>query len=227
MMRARRSRHGFTLLEVIIAIAVTAFIGVTLGMAFSTTSAAKETMESQTERYRMLRTSMNRMEREISAAYVSDRYDSTKYRDQYDRPTNFVGAKDKLMFTSMAHQRLYTDAKESDQMVVEYQIKATTDRNVHGRNDLMRRERPLIEDKMERGGVEEPLFEGIKRIEFKYWDSDKKEWVDEWDTRRIEKKTILPTRVKFTLVALDENNKEQKYTTQARVMLNTEFPRYQ
>lgn len=223
----RRSRHGFTLLEVTIAVAVTAFIGVTLSMAFSTTSSAKETMEAQSEKYRMLRTAMNRMEREISAAFVSDRYDSTRFRDQYDRPTNFVGAKDKLMFASMAHQRLYADAKESDQMMVEYTVEASTDRTARGRYDLMRREKVVFEERMDRGGTKEVLFEGAKRVEFQYWDSDKKQWVDEWDTRRTERKTILPTRVKFTLVALDENGKEQKYTTQARLMLNTEFPRFQ
>ncbi len=42
-----RRASGFTLLEVTIAIAVTAFIGITLAMAFNTTSAAKETMEVQ------------------------------------------------------------------------------------------------------------------------------------------------------------------------------------
>jgi general secretion pathway protein J len=222
-----RLGKGFTLLEVTIAVAVTAFIGITLGMAFNTTSSAKETMEQQSEKYRMLRTAMSRMEREISAAFVSDRYDATRFRDQYDRPTNFIGAKDKLMFASMAHQRLYSDAKESDQMYVEYSVKSSSDKAARGRYDLFRREKTVFEERMERGGTEEVMFEGIKRIEFQYWDSDKKQWVDEWDTRRTERKTILPTRVKFTIISKDENDKEQKYTSQARVMLNTEFPRYQ
>ena len=223
----RRRQAGFTLLEVTIAVAVTAFIGLTLGYAFNSTAGSKEVMESQAERYRMLRTAMNRMEREISAAYVSDRYDAKRYRDAFDRPTNFVGTKEKLLFTSLAHQRLYADAKESDQMVVEYSVKTSTEKGANGRTDLMRREKPLLEERMERGGTEETLYESCKRVEFQYWDSDKKQWLDEWDTRRTERKTILPTRVKFTLVALDENGKEQKYTTQARIMLNTEFPRFQ
>jgi general secretion pathway protein J len=33
--------------------------------------------------------------------------------------------------------------------------------------------------------------------------------------------------VKITLFAIDENGKEVKYTTQARIMLNTELPRFQ
>lgn len=180
-----RRASGFTLLEVTIAVAVTAFIGLTLGFAFNSTAGTKEVMEAQAEKYRMLRTAMNRMEREISAAYVSDRYDAKRYRDAFDRPTNFVGAHEKLLFTSLAHQRLYADAKESDQMVVEYSMKTSTEKDARGRTDLMRREKALLEERMERGGTEETLYEGCKKIEFQYWDSDKKQWVDEWDTRQI------------------------------------------
>lgn len=224
---SRRSPRGFTLLEVIIAVAVTSFIGLTLGYAFNSTAGTKEVMESQAERYRMLRTAMNRMEREIAAAYVSDRYDAKRYRDAFDRPTNFVGGKERLMFTSLAHQRLYADAKETDQMLVEYQVKSSTEKGARSRNDLFRREKTLLEDRMDRGGTEDVLFEGVKRVEFSYWDTEKKQWVDEWDTRRNERKGLLPTRVKIILTAVDETNKEVKYTTQARIMLNTEFPRFQ
>ncbi|PZR08871.1 MAG: general secretion pathway protein GspJ [Archangium gephyra] len=220
------TRRGFTLMEVVIAIAITAFIGVVIGVSFNTTIANKEIIETQSEHYRMLRAAMNRMTREISAAYVSDRYDPKRYRDAYDRPTNFVGTRDKLLFTTLAHQRLYADAKESDQMIVEYQVKNSPDPKAKGRNDLVRREKVILEERMERGGNEDSLFEGAKKIEFQYWNSERKQWEDEWDTRRAERKTILPTRVKITLIANDENGKEVKYTTQARIMLNTEFPRF-
>ncbi len=225
-MRTTR-RHGFTLMEVVIAVAITAFIGLTIGITFNTTIASKEVMESQSEKYRMLRTAMSRMCREIGAAYISDRYDSKRYRDAFDRPTNFVGERDKLLFTSLAHQRLYADAKESDQMVVEYSVKRSPDPKAKDRQDLVRREKALLEERMERGGTEDTLYEGAKKIEFQYWDSDKKQWIDEWDTRRTERKSVLPTRVKITLFATDENGKEVRYTTQTRIMLNTEFPRYQ
>ncbi len=222
-----RSRaRGFTLMEIVIAITITAFIGLGVGVAFNNTIKTKETIEGTSEHYRMLRTAMARMVREIGAAYISDRYDSKRYRDAFDRPTNFIGSRDKLLFTSLSHQRLYADAKESDQMIVEYQVKSSTEKGVRNRNDLMRREKVVLEERMERGGVEDVLFEGAKKIEFQYWNSERKQWDDEWDTRRPEKKSILPTRVKITLSALDENGKEVKYTTQTRIMLNTEMPRY-
>jgi general secretion pathway protein J len=214
-------------MEVVIAVAITAFIGSIIGVTFNTTIVNKEVIETQAEHARMLRTAMNRMVREIGAAYVSDRYDSKRYRDAFDRPTNFVGARDKLLFTTLSHQRLYADAKESDQMVVEYQVKSSPDPKAKGRQDLVRREKALLEERMDRGGTEDTLFEGAKKLELQYWNSERQQWEDEWDTRRPERKTTLPTRVRITLVALDEFGKEVKYTTQTRVMLNTEFPRYQ
>ncbi len=221
-------RGGFTLMEVMIAVAITALMGALISMAFQTGIKAKETVEADAERYRMLRTAMSRMTREIGAAFVSDRYDPKRYRDQYDRPTNFIGTRDKLIFTSMAHQRLYRDAKESDQMVVEYSIKRSSEKDVRDREDLIRRVNPVIGvDPIERGGTEDVLFEGIERLELAYWDSEKKDWDDEWDTRRTERKSILPTRVRITITAKDETGKEVRYTTQTRIMLNTEFSRYQ
>ena len=222
----RTSRRGFTLMEVMIAVAITALMGAMVSMAFQTGFHAKEVVEEEGDRYRMVRAAMNRMAREIGSAYVSDRYDAQRYRDQNDRPTNFVGERDQLLFTTFAHQRLYTDAKESDQAVVEYTVQTSTEKGANGRQDLMRRENANVEDRMDRGGTTDVLFEGVKKLEFAYWDSQRKEWEDEWDTRRLEKKSILPTRVRITLVALDENGKEVRYTTQTRVMLNTELPRY-
>jgi general secretion pathway protein J len=222
----RRSARGFTLMEIMIAVAITALMGAMVSMAFQTGFHAKEVVETEADHYRMLRVSMNRMAREIGSAFVSDRYDVTRFRDQNDRPTNFVGEQDRLLLTTFAHQRMYTDAKESDQAIVEYFVESSPDRESNGRQDLMRRVNPNVEGRMDRGGTTDVLFEGVKRLEFAYWDSERKEWEDEWDTRRADQKSKLPTRVRITLVALDENGKEVSYTTQTRVMLNTELPRY-
>jgi general secretion pathway protein J len=222
----RRSARGFTLMEVMIAISITALMGAMVTMAFQTSFRAKEVVETEADHYRMLRVAMTRMAREISSAFVSDRYDGRRYRDQNDRPSNFVGKRDRLLFTTFAHQRLYIDSKESDQAIVEYFVQTSTERNAGGRQDLMRRLNPNVEGRMERGGTTDVLFEGVKRVEFAYWNPDRRDWDDEWDTRRMDQKEKLPTRVRITLVALDENGKEARYTTQTRVMLNTELPRY-
>ena len=222
----RRGLKGFTLMEVMVAVAITAFIGTAVSMAFSTGFRTKEVVEGEAERYRMVRVALNRMTREIGSAFVSDRYDPKRYRDANDRPTNFIGERDELTFTTMAHQRLYTDSKESDQAVVQYFLENSTEKNARGRQDLKRRVNPNIGERMDRGGTTDVLFENVKKVEFDYWDSERKEWEDEWDTRRPEKKAILPTRVRITVFAPDENGKEARYTTQVRIMMNTELTRF-
>jgi general secretion pathway protein J len=221
-----KPERGFTLLEVVIAVAVTAMMGGLIAAAFQSGYRTKELVEEEADHYRSLRTATGRMVREISAAFVSDHYDPRRFRDQNDRPTNFIGTRDRLLFSSMAHQRLYSDAKESDQMVVEYFTKSTTAPGGKSRTDLVRRENPSLDERMDRGGHEDVLVEGVKRIDFAYWDSDKKDWVDEWDTRRLERKSILPVRVRIGLVAVDETGKEVRYQTQTRIVLNTEIPRF-
>jgi general secretion pathway protein J len=224
---ARRSARGFTLIEVVVAVGITAFIGASVGFTFNQMVSARDVAQQEAEHYRQLRAAMNRMTREIGGAFVSDHYDAKRYRDQFDRPTNFVGKRDSLMFSTLTHQRLYADAKESDQMIVEYSIKSSSDSKARGRQDLIRREKPTIDDRMDRGGSEETLYEDAKKIEFQYWNSEKKQWEDEWDTRQKDKKSMLPTRVKVVLTAKDETGKEARYTTQARIILNVEIPRYQ
>ncbi|GEN08764.1 type II secretion system protein J (GspJ) [Myxococcus fulvus] len=221
----RRAR-GFTLMEVMVAVAITALMGTVVAMAFQTGLTAKETVEADADRYRQLRVAMNRMSRELGSAYVSDRFDLKRFRDQQDRPSNFVGESDRLLFTTFAHQRLYTDVKESDQAVVEYFVDASDDKTARGRQDLKRRVNPNVDDRMDRGGTTDVLLEGVKKLEFEYWNSERKEWDDEWDTRRPEQKSILPTRVRVTVTAVDETGKEARYSTQTRIMLNTELPRY-
>jgi general secretion pathway protein J len=222
----RRAIRGFTLMEVMVAVAITALMGTMVAIAFQTGFHAKEVVEKDADHYRMVRAALNRMAREIGSAFVSDRYDPKRYRDSNDRPTNFIGERDKLLFTTFAHQRLYTDTKESDQSVVEYFVESSTEKGARSRQDLKRRENPNVGERMDRGGTTDVLFEGVKKIEFAYWDSERKQWEDEWDTRRNEKKSFLPTRVRITIFALDENGKEARYTTQARIMLNTELPRF-
>ncbi|RKG58658.1 prepilin-type N-terminal cleavage/methylation domain-containing protein [Corallococcus sp. AB011P] len=222
----KRRMRGFTLMEVMVAVGITALMGTVVAMAFQTGINAKEVVEGEAERYRMVRVSLNRMAREVGSAFVSDRYDLRRFRDQNDRPTNFIGEREKLTFTTFAHQRLYTDVKESDQAVVEYFVENSSERGARQRQDLKRRVNPNVGDRMDRGGTTDVLFEGVKGVEFAYWDSDKKEWDDEWDTRRTEKKDLLPTRVRITVIALDEAGKEARYTTQARIVLNTTLPRF-
>lgn len=208
---------GFTLAEVMIALFITALIGTLVWSSFSSTFATKEQIEAEADIYRELRVGMARMTREISMAFISNNYDTRRFKDNTDRPTFFTGDRDTLSFTMFGHQRLARDAKESDQSVVFYKV--GRDPEVRGETALLRCEKPVFDDDMDRCDDWLPMIGGVKRIEFQYWDNKKNDWTREWDTRRSDYPNQLPDQVRIELTLVDDQKKERVFTTQARVNL--------
>lgn len=215
---SRRRASGFTLMEVVVAMSIIAMLGALVWGSFSPLQTAKEIVEEEADRYHGLRLAMDRITRDLSMAYLSDRYDVKRFRE---RPTHFVsddsGDDDTLRFTTLSHERLYEDAKEGDAAIVEYSIGRHPDRR--DVSVLLRREKTVIDENPEDEGREVILAEGIEGIDFKFWDVRKEEWVNEWDTEDVEFKNHLPQRVQVNLYAPDDTGKVRRYTTQARIVL--------
>ena len=219
MRKPTRQNSGFTLMEVMIAASIVAIMGGLIYGSFGPMLRAKEVIEAESEHYRAIQVSLSRMGREISMAFFSNDFDHARYRDKSDAPTFFTGERDHLEFTSFAHQRRYKDAKESDQALFDYHMGRDPDAELDGNDGdvLLRREKVVLDESPDRGGVEQVLSEDVKKLEFEYYDSEKKEWVEEWDTRR--ERDRLPERVRITLTSTDETGKEVKYSTEARIYL--------
>ena len=215
MSRAR----GFTLAEVMIAVAVTAMIGSLIATSFSTGFKAKEMIEAEAEIYRELRIGTGRLVREISMAFISAHYDTTRYRDNQDRPTFFSGESEELSFSMLGHQRLARDAKESDQSIVFYKV--DRDPDVKGVDSLLRCEKPVIDDEPDECERWETLITDVEKIDFQYWDNKRNEWDGEWNTRGNDHPNQLPDRVRIELTKKNELGKPQKFVTQARINLVT------
>ncbi|MDR0965391.1 MAG: general secretion pathway protein GspJ [Myxococcales bacterium] len=212
-------RLGFTLAEVMVAVSMTSFIGIVVASSMSVGFRAKEVVETEADIFRELRSGMGRITREISMAFLSNNYDTTRYRDQQDRPTFFEGEEKELSFTMLGHQRRTRDAKESDQSVVFFKV----DRDPDERRltSLLRCEIPVITEDIKSCEAWETLVSDVSKIQFSYWDNVKSEWVREWDTRGNEYPNKLPDRVRIELTGKDERGKDQKYVTQARINLVT------
>jgi general secretion pathway protein J len=210
MMRAHR---GFSLLEVMIAIAITAVIGAMAAGVIQQVDHAATVARQQGERYAGARLALTRLSRELSMAFLSEHYDRSRFRD---RPTLFKGEGDQLLFTTMSHVRLVQDAKESDQSVVEYLVERDP---VSGEDALFRREKIRIDDEPDRGGRKDLVATNVKALSLRYWDLKRKEWVREWSTRTPEKLNELPTRVRIELEVKLADGRTEKFTTQARVAI--------
>ncbi len=209
--------HGFTLVEVLIAVSITAVVGAMAVGAFQRASAARQAVEEQDERVAGARAALGRMARELQSAFLSEHFDRLRYRD---RPTLFKGrggsGRDSLLFATMAHTRAVRDAKESDQSVVEYYVDADPD--APGANALFRREKIRIDDEPDRGGTKAALLRNVVGFEVTYWDWQKQEWAKDWSTAPGDR-LLLPTRVRIKLTLRMPDGKERSFETQARISI--------
>lgn len=210
----RAAAGGFTLLEVLIAMAITAAVGaMTLG-AFHQVDRAQEIARAQGDRYAAARLALTRLARETSMAFLSEHYDKNRLRE---RPTLFRGREDGLLFTTEAHQRLLRDVRESDQSVIEYTLEAAPDRG--GEQALFRREKARIDEEPERDGRKDVVADHVTAFRVQYWDARKKDWVREWNTRSVERANELPARVRFELEVKLADGRTERFSTEARVAL--------
>ncbi len=206
-----------TLLEVTIAIAITAIMGVMVAGTFRQVDRAHQITRDQGDRYAGARLALARLAREVSMAFVSEHYDIQRYTRREDRPTQFVGREDRLLFCTFAHQRLGRDLKESDQSVVEYTLESDPDRS--GVQALFRREKARIDDEPERGGRKDLVADHVTTFRLEYWDRRRNDWVREWSTESAERRDELPSRVRFELELKLPDGRTEKLSTEARIAL--------
>jgi general secretion pathway protein J len=212
--------RGFTLLEVMIAVAVLAMIGGLTWKTFDSAYDLKQRVERAEERDQTVRGALDRIGREVSMTFLSEHYDHKRFRE---RPTFFRlkdgRAEAQLMVTSFAHERLHIDAKESDQAVFEYRL----ERDETGKNSLFRRVKPQIDEQPDRGGERAVLAEDVLRFTVQGWDPRDREWRDEWDSNSPQRTggALVPPRIRIAITVHDEQGKERTWSTQARLPLTT------
>jgi general secretion pathway protein J len=213
-------KRGFTLLEVMIAVAVLAMIGGVTFKAFDGAYDLKSRVERAEDRDQTVRAALQRMAREISMTFLSEHFDRKRFRE---RPTFFKlkdgrGEAD-LTFTSFAHERLHIDAKESDQALFQYKL----DRDDNGATSLFRRVKTVFDEEWERGGEKAVLADDVLKFSVEAWDPKDREWRSEWDSNSASRsgQVLIPPRVKIGLTIKDEQGKEKTWSTQARIVLGT------
>jgi general secretion pathway protein J len=206
--------RGLTLIEVMVAMAITAVMGAMVAGAISQIGHAAEVTRDQDERYGEARRALTRLSSELAMAFVSENYDHERTTE---RPTLFRGREDELLFTTMSHVRLYRGAKESDQAVVEYAL----DRDPENRDAeaLFRREKLRVDGDPGDGGRRDLVARNVKRLTLSYWDATKKEWVREWDTSRVERAKELPTLVRAEMELSLPGGRVERLSSSARVAL--------
>ena len=219
--RAQRRVNGFTLLEVLVAIAVLAVLSMLLYGAFAGMKRTKEGVERINDRHREARMAMARMVRELQSAYLSAHEPVPPTRPV--QRTVFKGSSgipgDRIDFVAFAHRRLDRDSRESDQCEISYYLASNPDKP--GVVDLLRRESALIDLDPEHGGRLEVLATDVDLFDVAFLEPLTIQWLESWDsTQATGQLGRLPVQVRITLV-LNGGKRSSRGRAQAPIRLVT------
>lgn len=215
-MRRLRSEAGFTLLEVMVAIGILAGITATVFVIFRNSAEIQETVRGQSELASMGRIGLSRMEREIGQAFLSTARKtrpagmSDNADDTFE--TLFIGEDsdpfDTLNFTARSHRKLYRDSKECSLTEIGFYEEPDRESRYF---KLMHREEDRIDGEPTEGGEVMVLARSVKALNFRYFDEQKNEWLEEWDTTGPDQTNRLPRSVEVTLVIVDASGDERTW----------------
>jgi general secretion pathway protein J len=210
-------QHGFTLIEIMLALALMAFVTSLLWGTFAQTAKVKKRIESAQDRTHTVRVALMRMSREIEMAFRSG---SDITGTQFPR-TMFSGNAhndfDELRFSWFGHQRMRADDPEADTALVSYfPMPDPEDPMV---TNLMRRETKRLEAKDLKliPGETYILCPAVSRLKFAYYDYKQKDWREDWDTTKADGQLYMPTQVRISLTVLDERGMAITFTSIARL----------
>jgi prepilin-type N-terminal cleavage/methylation domain-containing protein len=213
--RARAA--GFTLIEILLAMAILGFLMTIMFGAFNQTAQNKRQLEAAQERVHTARVALMRMSRELEMAYLATETSPGTYLRTFMTATSQATV-DELSFSMFAHQRLRGGLAESDTSVVTYY--ADRDPDDPKITNLMRREtrRLQADDPKVLTGESYILCPDVSRVKFSFYDFKKKEWENEWNTHTPGAE-FLPSHVRISLTVYDELGREVTYSTDARIRM--------
>jgi len=215
-----KTSSGFTLIEVMVSMAVLGMIAVAIWAATSQTAKTREIVGTSQDKLHQVRVAFDMMTRDFASAFLS--LNRAQLEPSHD--TIFIarnhGEEDRVDFAAFTHQRRYLDSKESDQCEVAYFL--ADDPENSGQMNLVRRESPLLDTEPLEGGQYLVVIEDVAALDFQYFDFVMNEWKDEWDTTEVTGEgNLLPHQVRVRLVIHDRRGKELAYGTQFPVLMRS------
>lgn len=215
-MKRLRPETGFTLLEVLIAIAVLAMISALVWYSFYQTFKTIDIVRADADMLRQARQVTSRVPNELAAAFlplIQSPTANVKYEFVAEDETNG----DRVRFDTLSHARLYRDVNESDQSEIEYFVE--DDPRHQGLYRLMRREDPVIDDRPEEGGATLIMAEKVKAFELSWFDQQKDQWVDDWDSKSVEHSNRIPYAMRLKLTLVDTDGFDRTWVTSTTLRL--------
>ena len=144
----RRPAKGFTLVEVLIAVGITASMAVMTVGSLRSMDRASDAARLQDERYAGARVALARLSREVSMAFLSDNYDTARLprsADALHGPRRRADLLDHVPHPALPGRQGVAIGRSS-------RTRSDSDPDHSGERALFRREKPRLDDEPDRGG---------------------------------------------------------------------------
>lgn len=186
-------RRGFTLLEVLLTLAIFSVIVVLLLSSFQGTNRAREILSDRSRDYRQLRMSIDRIGTELAGAFASDKIEATALACHEDTFSGKPAAT--LVFTAFVLPQSSGPRPSGDIVKLKYFPKLSRDGTFL---ELYREESslPLIENKI----PTQEVRMADRLLGFRVESFDGNAWSKEWPTGG-RNKSALPVKVAFILTS--------------------------
>jgi general secretion pathway protein J len=212
-------RSGFTLLEIVVAIAIFAVIISLIYPAYTGTYRNIETAETQAEIYEMARTAMIRIVEDLESIYIpepSEGGQSEKNDEALIGQDDSIEGResDKIRFFSRSHIDLNESQNEGGEAKIAYYPIMKEDKSITLYRSDTRSTLEWPEDNT--GGWK--ICEGLYSINFTYRGRDGNTY-DTWDESVAGQENRLPSMVTVTLEFIDKDDPEKPLTFSTSVAL--------
>lgn len=240
---------GFTLLEVIIAIAIFAVLSAYVAQAIQNGIKSKNRVQTQIDSVSRMRDALRLMEKDLNLAYhyldwekelqgivkqglqnnpqQQQQQQASSEVQRLDPTTHFVGDDKSIHFVTMNNARFQDDRKMADFVEVGYELKSC--QSVDGKSSsqcLWRRQSGPVDIDVTKGGDQMVLLENVTELKFRFLGEAKTDWLNAWDstgkTQQDESmKNSYPLAVEVSLTT-QKPDKGKKYSMQ--IVANIHFP---
>lgn len=185
------TRRGFTLLEVLVASVIGAFIAATAVATLRAVTASREKIDANVSSSAELRFAAEMIRKDLVNLYRDQ--DMSNVKLIYDTTMGYGGGLNVLTMHTVNRIKARPGEVEADVYEVEYFLAQNDEKST-----LMRRLEPYPYEKEERGGIMYPVSEVIAGFEVRFLDGQSNEWLDTWS----EENQSLPLLVEVYLAAI-------------------------
>ncbi|MBI5746864.1 MAG: prepilin-type N-terminal cleavage/methylation domain-containing protein [Nitrospirae bacterium] len=194
---------GFTLIEILLAVGILGIIFSMVYWTFDKTYDVIEGVQMETDRFRSVRLSLNKMSEEISSVYWREEYkDSLFIGEDIEENGHPMDA---LRFMSASNYGSSAGGNESDMNIISYYLEKEEEGETY---KLIHSEITNIFSASEKDREAYELGESLIGLNLRYFNGT--DWVDSWNSDELK---AVPLTVEIKIIIKDAGGAEKSFTT--------------